>query len=313
MAEDFYEILGVNRNASQKEIESAFKKLALEFHPDRHHDNPLSHLAEERMKLINEAYSVLKNPSTRRQYDSGGIRRTPPPQPASEPAYHEPFYETYQQTGKDSEYSDHWGEGSEFYGADPARIRQLRDEALNLFNIRNFRRAIKVIDQVIRLVPEDSGAHNLKALALIELSEYDKAAYSLSNAIRIEPDNAIYYFNRGACYVSMRRNRLAVRDLEKATQLDRSNPQFMIGLASALHVIGQHIKARKIADDAYSIDPNHPAVRQYMNRQQERDHIRQTYYRGNVRPCTCCPGIMDCLCCAMCCQFCCTPCDCILP
>jgi len=70
MAEkDYYRILGVSRNATQEEIKSAFRKLALKYHPDR---NPGNKEAEIKFKEINEAYEVLSDPEKRRIYDSYG-------------------------------------------------------------------------------------------------------------------------------------------------------------------------------------------------------------------------------------------------
>ncbi|SEF74459.1 molecular chaperone DnaJ [Caloramator fervidus] len=69
MPKDYYAILGVDRNATDEEIKKAFRKLALQYHPDR---NPGNKEAEEKFKEINEAYQVLSDPQKRAQYDQFG-------------------------------------------------------------------------------------------------------------------------------------------------------------------------------------------------------------------------------------------------
>ena len=56
---DPYVVLGVSRNASDDEIKKAYRDLARKYHPDNYHDNPLSDLASEKMKEINEAYDTI--------------------------------------------------------------------------------------------------------------------------------------------------------------------------------------------------------------------------------------------------------------
>lgn len=70
MAKDYYSVLGVSKNATQKEIKKAFRKLAKENHPDAGGD-------ETKFKEINEAYDVLGNEEKRKQYDAFGTM--PPP------------------------------------------------------------------------------------------------------------------------------------------------------------------------------------------------------------------------------------------
>ena len=58
---DPYEVLGVPKNATQDEIKAAYRKLAKQYHPDKYVGNPLSDLASEKFKEINEAYETLTN------------------------------------------------------------------------------------------------------------------------------------------------------------------------------------------------------------------------------------------------------------
>ncbi|HET7186017.1 MAG TPA: molecular chaperone DnaJ [Terriglobales bacterium] len=66
---DYYEVLGVTRTATEQEVKSAYRKLALQYHPDRNPDNPD---AEERFKECTEAYTVLADADKRSAYDRFG-------------------------------------------------------------------------------------------------------------------------------------------------------------------------------------------------------------------------------------------------
>lgn len=67
--QDYYSVLGMRRNASDKEIKQAYRRLARQYHPDV---NPGDAAAEQKFKEISEAYSVLSNPESRKKYDRFG-------------------------------------------------------------------------------------------------------------------------------------------------------------------------------------------------------------------------------------------------
>src|SRR4030065_2310371 len=65
---DYYEVLGVNRNAPDDEIKKAFRRLAFQYHPDRNREDG----AEEKFKEVKEAYEILCDPQKRASYDRFG-------------------------------------------------------------------------------------------------------------------------------------------------------------------------------------------------------------------------------------------------
>ena len=69
LQKDYYQMLGLNRNASEDEIKRAYRKLALKYHPDHHPDDQES---EEKFKEISEAYAILSDPEKRKEYNWSG-------------------------------------------------------------------------------------------------------------------------------------------------------------------------------------------------------------------------------------------------
>src|SRR5512138_1355713 len=121
---DYYEVLGVERGVSQDEIKKAYRKMAVQYHPDK---NPGDKTAEEKFKELGEAYEVLSEPQKRAAYDqyghaafdrrSGGFARTG--------GFHDPFDVFREVFGGGSIFEDLFG-GSRGDPSEPQRGDDLR-------------------------------------------------------------------------------------------------------------------------------------------------------------------------------------------
>jgi curved DNA-binding protein len=105
---DYYKILGVERKASEDDVRKAYRKLAMQYHPDR---NPGDKQAEERFKEINEAYQVLSDPQKRAHYDRLGSD-----------------YSSWQRRGAPGDFN--WDQ----YGGFPGGTRIDSDEMQDIFS-----------------------------------------------------------------------------------------------------------------------------------------------------------------------------------
>ena len=69
---DYYEVLGINKNATDEELKKAYRKRSRQYHPDANVNSPRPAIAEEKFKEVSEAYETLSNPQKRKMYDQFG-------------------------------------------------------------------------------------------------------------------------------------------------------------------------------------------------------------------------------------------------
>ncbi|OGM09849.1 hypothetical protein A2W13_01550 [Candidatus Woesebacteria bacterium RBG_16_36_11] len=161
---DYYDILGVSKNATADEIKKAYRKQALEWHPDRHKDD--KETAEKRFKEVNEAYQVLSDPQKKSAYDQfgheafapgGGFRGggAPGQGPFAQTGRYGPFTYTYTTTGGGSpfegfDFGDPFDIFEQFFGGSPFGGRQRRQIPRYSLTI-DFMEAIKGCEKEVRI------------------------------------------------------------------------------------------------------------------------------------------------------------------
>ncbi|KPU43603.1 chaperone protein DnaJ [Oxobacter pfennigii] len=147
-----YEVLGINQGASEDEIKRAYRELVKKYHPDQYRDNPLSKLAEEKLKEINEAYDYLiKNKGT--------------------------FHESHDNNSTNGGYSNTNSTNGEF-----ARIRIL-------INSGNIVEAEKLLDASSL---KNAEWHYLKGVINVKKGWYSEGYTYLQTAVSMDPNNFEY-------------------------------------------------------------------------------------------------------------------------
>ena len=140
---DYYEVLGVSRSAGEQELKSAYRKLALQHHPDRNPAN--KHEAEERFKELSEAYSVLADADKRAAYDRFGHAGV-----SGAGAYPPDFNSTIFSDFSDI-FGDFFGFGDLFGGGAARRTRAQRGADLRYDLEITFEEAASGLDTKIKI------------------------------------------------------------------------------------------------------------------------------------------------------------------
>jgi len=162
-----YEVLGLKEGASVEEIKKAYRELVKKYHPDRYRDNPLSDLAEEKLREINEAYDILMknaNNSSQRQQQQ------------------QQQYQYQRQQQSQNTGSGYYGGG---YSGNSDYVYQIKMMIQN----GNYAQAQKMLDA---MPVRDATWNYLQGLLFLRRGWYDRANAHLRRAVEMEPNNMEY-------------------------------------------------------------------------------------------------------------------------
>ena len=193
---NYYEVLGVERSASEQEIRDRFRKLAREQHPDRYTGDDKSG-AERRFQILTEAVNVLTNAAKRKQHDS--------------------------------ELSSGVFKGT----ADFTQVaRAYLKKGIDAFKAKDFAAAYENFDMAVKHNAADSKAFHYLALAAIRIPAYTRqAVQAIETAVQREPVNGVYLKDAGLICKRVGLNAKAERYFDEALKWDPENVEIQSALA----------------------------------------------------------------------------------
>ncbi|HVR40022.1 MAG TPA: DnaJ domain-containing protein [Thermoanaerobaculia bacterium] len=196
MKVNYYEILGVDRSASEADIRDRFRRLARENHPDRYR-GPDKAEAERKFQTLTEAVNVLTNPTRRKLHDN--------------------------------ELSSGMSKGT----ADLTQVAKVYlSKGVKAFKEGDMRAAYENFDMAAKHNPQDAKAFHYLALAAARLpGQMRQAVQAIETAIQREPMNATYLKDGGLLCKRAGLNAKAERYLEEASKWDQGSAEIQVALA----------------------------------------------------------------------------------
>ena len=193
---NYYEVLGVQRSASDQEIRDRFRRLVRDTHPDRYTGDDKAG-AERKFQALTEAVNVLTNPARRKQHDaelSAGISRT----------------------------SADFGQVAKVYLA----------KGVKAFKEGDIRTAYENFDMAVKHNPNDSKSFHYLALAASRIPAYARqAVQAIETATHLEPHNPVFLKDAGMICKSVGLNAKAERYLNEALKWDPTSVELQNALA----------------------------------------------------------------------------------
>jgi len=196
MPTNYYEILGIQRTATEEEIRDRFRKLARENHPDRYKGEDKA-TAERQFQALTEAMNILTNETRRKQHDqmlSGGTRTA---------------------------------------ASDPAQVaKAYMAHGVKAYKAGDFMGAVEAFDMAVKHNEADAKAHHYLALASARIpSKMRQAVTAIENAVQREPYNPLFLKDAGQLCRKVGLFAKAERYFEEALKWDQGNTEIEAALA----------------------------------------------------------------------------------
>lgn len=250
MSDNYYTILGVSRDADEREIKRAYHKMARELHPDKAETPEKARDMEQKFALVSTAYNLLKDTEARREYD----RKT--------------FGESKAPTAK-SDYSAPVSESPR--GVQPAMAPVIPEAPKAPRPAGSSGSPAPTIAKPVAGEEVSAGRQAIaqkacaKGLQLMKAKEFLKAAEFFEAAITNNPNEAIYYAKYAMALIEARKSgSRAIEAAKKAIELDRYNIDYKFTLATIYMQIGSTSNAVTIYEDILKWDKENKAARQML-------------------------------------------------
>jgi curved DNA-binding protein CbpA len=217
-ASNYYRILNVSRHASQTDIKKAFRRLAREFHPDLHPNNPE---AAAKFKQISEAYEVLGDPQRRSHYDNRFEDTAAEPKTSTSGSYSVSYAQAQDKLSKRA-YQDAIQDFTQAIALSPDSIEAYLGRCEAYDAIQNDRAVLDDCFQILQRNPKSAQAYLYQGQARLRLGYVESAIDAYTQAISLEESFALAYVRRAQARLERQDTALAYPDLKKAQSLYRT-------------------------------------------------------------------------------------------
>lgn len=234
--QDYYELLGVSRDATSEEIKKAYHRLARQYHPDVNQDNTE---AAERFKEINQIYEVLFDPIKRSLYDDLLERPGIGINIETQSLTAEECYQRGYLKSKKGDYRGAIADYDEALKINPKMAEVYSSRGFASYQLGDELRSNNDYTRALELDPNLAEVYYYRGLSRIKSGYIQAAIEDYTQALEKNPNFAPVYYQRGLAYAEIEDRENAIGDLEKAAQLfhdrgDRSSSQLALETARSL-------------------------------------------------------------------------------